>query len=152
MTGFFTINKLRLGTQSVTLLSTLRHPTQLRRRQCAARQQKSSPWVQRISHLFLGSWTTPYVMFESKKLKPAKKVSQSAKKFPSRQKKDSQGLEDFAPLFGKLTTPYVMFEREKLKFLLLIRRKVQIEPKKVPLARQKKFPSGLEHFVRDFCC
>ena len=31
--------KLRLGAQSVTLLSTLRDPTQLRRRQCATRQQ-----------------------------------------------------------------------------------------------------------------
>ena len=30
---------LRLGAQSVTLLSTLRDPTQLRRRQCATRQQ-----------------------------------------------------------------------------------------------------------------
>ena len=33
--------KLRLGAQSVTLLSTLRDPTQLRRRQCATRQQHS---------------------------------------------------------------------------------------------------------------
>ena len=31
-------SKLRLGAQSVTLLSTLRDPTQLRRRQCATRQ------------------------------------------------------------------------------------------------------------------
>ena len=31
--------KLRLGAQSVTLLSTLRDPTQLRRRQCATRKQ-----------------------------------------------------------------------------------------------------------------
>ena len=31
--------ELRLGAQSVTLLSTLRDPTQLRRRQCATRQQ-----------------------------------------------------------------------------------------------------------------
>ena len=30
---------LRLGAQSVTLLSTLRDPTQLRRHQCATRQQ-----------------------------------------------------------------------------------------------------------------
>ena len=30
---------LRLGAQSVTLLSTLRDPTQLRRRQCETRQQ-----------------------------------------------------------------------------------------------------------------
>ena len=30
---------LRLGAQSVTLLSTLRDPTQLRQRQCASRQQ-----------------------------------------------------------------------------------------------------------------
>ena len=30
---------LRLGAQSVTLLSTLRDPTQLRRRQCGTRQQ-----------------------------------------------------------------------------------------------------------------
>jgi hypothetical protein len=34
-------------------------------------------------------------------------------------------------VFGKLTTPYVMFESKKLKFLLLIRRKELIEPKKV---------------------
>ena len=35
------INKaiLRLGAQSVTLLNTLRDPTQLRRHQCATRQQ-----------------------------------------------------------------------------------------------------------------
>ena len=32
------LQKLRLGAQSVTLLSTLRDPTQLRRRQCATRQ------------------------------------------------------------------------------------------------------------------
>ena len=31
--------KLRLGAQSVTVLSTLRDPTQLRQRQCATRQQ-----------------------------------------------------------------------------------------------------------------
>ena len=31
---------LRLGAQSVTLLSTLRDPTQLRQRQCALRQQQ----------------------------------------------------------------------------------------------------------------
>jgi hypothetical protein len=31
-------DKLRLGAQSVTLLSTLRDPTQLRQRQCATRQ------------------------------------------------------------------------------------------------------------------
>ena len=31
------ISKLRLGAQSVTLLSTLRDPTQLRQRQCSAR-------------------------------------------------------------------------------------------------------------------
>ena len=30
--------KLRLGAQSVSLLNTLRDPTQLRRRQCATRQ------------------------------------------------------------------------------------------------------------------
>ena len=46
--------KLRLGAQSVTLLSTLRDPTQLRQRQCATRQQ----------HPFFCS----NVMFESKKL------------------------------------------------------------------------------------
>ena len=44
-----TIVKLRLGAQSVTLLNTLRDPTQLRQRQCATRQQ------QPISHMFLGS-------------------------------------------------------------------------------------------------
>ena len=32
-------NKLRLGAQSVTLLSTLRDPTQLRRHPCAFRKQ-----------------------------------------------------------------------------------------------------------------
>ena len=41
------------------------------------------------------------------------------------------------------TTPiicsYVMFESKKLKFLLLIRRKEQIEPKKVQLAAKKSF-------------
>ena len=39
--GWPTAKKLRLGAQSVTLLSTLRDPTQLRRRQCATRQQHS---------------------------------------------------------------------------------------------------------------
>ena len=34
----FFVLELRLGAQSVTLLSTLRDPTQLRRRQCATRQ------------------------------------------------------------------------------------------------------------------
>ena len=33
------VTKLRLGAQSVTLLSTLRDPTQLRRHPCATRQQ-----------------------------------------------------------------------------------------------------------------
>ena len=41
--------KLRLGAQSVTLLSTLRDPTQLRQHQCATIQQHP------ISHVFLGS-------------------------------------------------------------------------------------------------
>ena len=35
---FFLNRSLRLGAQSVTLLSTLRDPTQLRQRQCATRQ------------------------------------------------------------------------------------------------------------------
>ena len=42
--------KLRLGAQSVTLLSTLRDPTQLRRRQCATRQQH--PFLLHIVVLF----------------------------------------------------------------------------------------------------
>ena len=37
---------IRLGAQSVTLLSTLKDPTQLRRRQCATRQQHSPNKVQ----------------------------------------------------------------------------------------------------------
>ena len=45
--------KLRLGAQSVTVLSTLRDPTQLRKRQCATRQQHP------ISHIFLGSLPPP---------------------------------------------------------------------------------------------
>ena len=43
-------------------------------------------------------------------------------------------------VFLLFTTPYVMFESKKLKFLLLIRRKEQIEPKKLQLAAKKKFP------------
>jgi hypothetical protein len=37
--SYFVLLSLRLGAQSVTLLSTLRDPTQLRRRQCVTRQQ-----------------------------------------------------------------------------------------------------------------
>ena len=36
---FVEMIELRLGAQSVTLLSTLRNPTQLRRQPCATRQQ-----------------------------------------------------------------------------------------------------------------
>ena len=36
---FYFLLKLRLGAQSVTLLSTLRDPTQLRQRQCPTRKQ-----------------------------------------------------------------------------------------------------------------
>ena len=42
--------KLRLGAQSVTLLSTLRDPTQLRRHQCATKQQH--PFLLHIVVLF----------------------------------------------------------------------------------------------------
>ena len=53
----------RLGAQSVTLLSTLRDPTQLRRRQCPTRKQYPffiplrclKARVQRISYMFLGT-------------------------------------------------------------------------------------------------
>ena len=119
---------LRLGAQSVTLLSTLRDPTQLRQRQCASRKQ----------HPFFCS----HVMFESKELKflllvRRQGIDQTQKSTASRQKKYSQGLEDFVRVFGKLTTPSVMFESKKLKFLLLIRSKEQSEPKKVQLAGKK---------------
>ena len=50
-----TVHTLRLGAQSVTLLSSLRDPTQLRQRQCTSRKQ----------HPFFCS----HVMFESKELK-----------------------------------------------------------------------------------
>ena len=40
------------------------------------------------------------------------------KKFPSCQKKFGQGLEDFAPIFGRLTTPYVMFAIKKTQILI----------------------------------
>ena len=39
LNNFFLQNRLRLGAQSVTLLSTLKEPTQLRQSQCATRQQ-----------------------------------------------------------------------------------------------------------------
>ena len=42
---FIFLNELRLGAQSVTLLSTLRDPTQLRQRQCATRQQHPFFWL-----------------------------------------------------------------------------------------------------------
>ena len=38
--SFEQAKKLRLGAQSVTLLNTLRDPTQLRRHKCATRQQQ----------------------------------------------------------------------------------------------------------------
>ena len=99
---------LRLGAQSVTLSSTLRDPTQLRRRQCAC---------------------TRYAIFEG--------IDRTQKSRASKQKKFGQGLEDFVHVFGKLTSPSVMFESKKLKFLLLIRRKIQSEPKKVQLPGKK---------------
>ena len=55
--------KLRLGAQSVTLLSTLRDPTQLRQRQCATRQQhppKKVPLGLRGFHTFFCCWPPPY--------------------------------------------------------------------------------------------
>ena len=42
----------RLGAQSVTLLNTLRDPTQLRQHQCAPRQQHPPKKVQRILQVF----------------------------------------------------------------------------------------------------
>ena len=60
-------------------------------------------------------------------------IERTQKSTATRQKKFGYGLEDFAPIFGKLTTPSVMFESKKLKFLLLIRRKILSEPKKVRL-------------------
>ena len=42
--------KLRLGAQSVTLLSTLRDPTQLRRRQCATKKGKDLTMVHYYVH------------------------------------------------------------------------------------------------------
>ena len=71
---------IRLGAQSVTLLSTLRDPTQLRQRQCASRKQ----------HPFFCS----HVMFESKELKflllvRRQGIDQTQKSTASRQKKYS---------------------------------------------------------------
>ena len=107
----------------------------------ASRQKKFGQRLENFVHIF-GKFTTPYGMFEWKKNSNSYCSSEgrnrlNPKKFPSRQKKFGQGLEDFAPIFGKLTTPSVMFESKKLKFLLLIRRKKQIEPKKVQLFRKK---------------
>ena len=63
---------LRLGAQSVTLLSTLRDPTQSRRRQCACRHKKVPLAAKKVrletrgfcTHFLL--LTTPYGMFEWK--------------------------------------------------------------------------------------
>ena len=117
---------LRLGAQSVTSLSTLRDPTQLRRRQCAKRKQ----------HPFFCS----HVMFESKELLLLirRKELIEPKKGHLPGKKSLSRVQKISHLFfGKLTIPYVMFERKKLKFLLLIRRKEQIEPKKVSQPAKK---------------
>ena len=51
----------------------------------------------------------------------------------------------FCAYFLLLTTPYMMFESKKLKFLLLIRRKEQIGPKKVS-STAKKVPLGFRGF------
>ena len=45
-------------------------------------------------------------------------IERTKKSTAIRQKKFGQGLEDFAPIFGKLTTHYVVFEAKKLKFVL----------------------------------
>ena len=76
--SYFSHLQLRLGAQSVTLLSTLRDPTQLRRRQCATRQQpqKKFPYELKTNQILIE-------FLDSTKKSPASRQ----KKFPSRQKK-----------------------------------------------------------------
>ena len=105
--------------------------------------KKSFLWFRGFCTIFL-LLTTPYVMFESKKTQiliahQKEGIDRTQKSTAIRQKKFGQGLEHFVRVFGKLTTPSVMFLKQKLKFLLLIRRKIQIEPKKVQLSGKKSF-------------
>ena len=73
-------NKLRLGAQSVAFLSTLRDPTQLRRRQCASYAMSECKKAQ----IFIAHWKEG--------------IDQTKKKFLAAKK---SCLEDFARINGK---------------------------------------------------
>ena len=132
-------NKLRLGAQSVTLLSTLRDPTQLRRHPCAFRKQPLLfvPMKAKNSNSYCSS--------EGRNRLNPKKYSYPAKKV-------SYGLEHFVRVFGKLTTPSGMFLKQKTQILIAHQKEEIDRTQKSTAIRQKKFGQGLEDFVRDFCC
>ena len=81
---------LRLGAQSVTLLSTLRDPTQLRQRQCACACYALFEWKK----------TQILIAHQKERIDRTKKVRLAAKR-------------GFCTHFLLLTTPYGMFEWKK---------------------------------------
>jgi hypothetical protein len=128
-------NELRLGAQSVTLLSTLRDPTQLRWRQCTCGQKKSTHSSQKSTagglenflHIF-GKLTTPCVMFEWEKNKiliaHQKERIHRTKKVPLADKKSSARDYRTSCIFlGSWPPPMGCLNGKKLKFLFHIRRK-----------------------------
>jgi hypothetical protein len=115
--------KLRLGAQSVTLLSNLRDPTQLRRRQRATRQQhpfscctlSSSLEHLILVHLIMNEKDILYLIIQ-KSIPPAsnqlkflllirKKEYIGQKKFPSSQKKCLKGFSGFRVYFFVVDHP-----------------------------------------------
>ena len=99
--------------------------------------------------------TTPYVTFESKQNSDSNCSSEgryrlNPKKFPQPAKKVPYGLERFVRVFGKLTTPSVMFLKQKTQILIAHQKEDIDRTKKSTACRQKKFPQGLQRFVRVF--
>ena len=110
------ITQLRLGAKSVSLLSTLRDPTQLRQRQCATKQRPPKKNSKENSN--------PYWILRWHKKSPA--IRQ--KKFPGRQKKFGHPLCD---VWNKKTQILIEF--------LDGTKKVQLSAKKSFLIGKKSF-------------
>ena len=86
--------------------------------------------------------TTPYVLFESKKTQvliahQKEEIDRTQKSPAIRQKKFSQGLEDFVRVFGKLTTPSGMFLKQKTQ-ILIAHQKEDIESTQKSMAQNLK--------------
>ena len=98
--SYFRTSELRLGAQSVTLLSTLRDPTQLRRSQCVTRHQ--------------------HPIFDAHQKEG---IDRTKKSTDIRQKKVPLGFRGFRTFFCCWPPLMWCFKAKNLKFLLLIRSK-----------------------------